>query len=102
MDRIVSRSSSLYRRATQAMPGGVNSPVRYYPPFPLFVASANGPRFTTVDGDDFLDYCMAYGALIEGHANREVVRAVQDAVEKGSIYGQPTEAEVELAETITS
>jgi glutamate-1-semialdehyde 2,1-aminomutase len=84
------------------MPGGVNSPVRYYPPYPLFVASAKGPRFQTVDGDQFLDYCMAYGALIDGHANREVVSAVQSAIEKGSIYGQPTEAEVELAETITS
>src|SRR5437773_12552329 len=45
---------------------------------------------------------MTYGALITGHASREVVEAVQNAVEKGSIYGQPTEAEVELAETISS
>jgi glutamate-1-semialdehyde 2,1-aminomutase len=102
MARLVSRSNSLYRRAIRAIPGGVNSPVRYYPPYPLFVASAKGSRFTTVEGDEFLDYCMAYGALIDGHANREVVRAVQGAIEKGSIYGQPTEAEVELAETITS
>jgi glutamate-1-semialdehyde 2,1-aminomutase len=102
MARLVSRSNSLYKRATRAIPGGVNSPVRYYPPYPLFIASAKGPRFTTVDGDEILDYCMAYGALIDGHANRDVVRAVQGAVKKGSIYGQPTEAEVELAETITS
>ena len=68
----------------------------------MFVASGKGPRFRTVDGDEFLDYCMAYGALIDGHANREVVRTVHGATEKGSIYGQPTEAEVELAETITS
>src|SRR5207247_9634796 len=85
-----------------AIPGGVNSPVRYYPPYPMFVAEAKGYKFRTVDGEEYLDYCMAYGALIVGHGSREVVEAVQNVVEKGSIYGQPTEAEVELAETISS
>ena len=102
MARLASKSRLLYRRASRAIPGGVNSPVRYYPPYPMFVAEAKGSKFRTVDGEEYLDYCMAYGALIDGHASREVVEAVQNAVEKGSIYGQPTEAEVELAETISS
>ena len=68
----------------------------------MFVARANGPRFTSTDRREYLDYCMAYGALIDGHARREVVEAVHGAVAKGSIYGQPTETEVELAETIIS
>jgi glutamate-1-semialdehyde 2,1-aminomutase len=50
-----------------------------------------------VDGEEFLDYCMAYGALLDGHAQEEVVEAVQEALDRGSIYGQPTEMEVELA-----
>jgi glutamate-1-semialdehyde 2,1-aminomutase len=84
------------------MPGGVNSPVRSYSPYPLFVASAKGSKFQTVDGQEYLDYCMAYGALIDGHVNAEVVDAVEEALERGCIYGQPTEMEVELAELIAS
>src|SRR6266566_4644274 len=76
-----SRSQQLYRRARQVIPGGVNSPVRNYSPYPLFVGSAKGSKFKTVDSQEYLDYCMAYGALIDG---------------------QPTEIEVELAELIAS
>jgi len=97
-----SRSQQLYRRARQFIPGGVNSPVRNYAPYPLFVASAKGPKFRTVDGQEYLDYCMAYGALIDGHARAEVIAAVEGALERGSIYGQPTEMEVELAELIAT
>jgi len=97
-----SRSHQLYRRAREVIPGGVNSPVRSYSPYPLFVASAKGSKFKTVDGQEYLDYCMAYGALIDGHAQAEVIDAVEQALEKGSIYGQPTEMEVELAELIAS
>jgi glutamate-1-semialdehyde 2,1-aminomutase len=97
-----SRSQQLYRRAREVIPDGVNSPVRNYSPYPLFVASAKGSKFKTVDSQEYLDYCMAYGALIDGHANAEIIDAVEEALEKGSIYGQPTEMEVELAELIAS
>ena len=96
------RSRELYRHAQHLIPGGVNSPVRRYDPFPLFVASAQGSRFKTVDGAEYLDYCMGYGALLHGHAFPKVVNAVKRAVEKGSIFGQPTEAEIKLASLITS
>src|SRR5215469_15682085 len=102
MARLISRSKRLYNRARQVIPAGVNSPVRYYPPYPMFIRSAKGPRFRTVDGEEFLDFCMAYGTLIDGHAPPDVVEAVQHTVQKGSIYGQPTEGEVELSETISS
>jgi glutamate-1-semialdehyde 2,1-aminomutase len=83
------------------MPGGVNSPVRRYSPYPLFVASAKGPRFTSSDGEEFLDYCMGYGALLDGHAPAEIIDSVKLVLDKGTVYGQPTEIEVELAELIT-
>ena len=100
--KLASKSEYLYKRARELIPGGVNSPVRYYSPYPLFVASAKGSRFRTVDGEEFLDYCMAYGALLDGHAYEEVVEAVQKALARGSLYGQPTEMEVELASLISS
>src|SRR5207245_1680820 len=100
--KLASKSEHLYKRARELIPGGVNSPVRYYSPYPLFVASAKGSRFRTVDGEEFLDYCMAYGALLDGHAPEEIVEAVQMALARGSLYGQPTEMEVELASLIKS
>src|SRR5712664_2291497 len=100
--KLASKSEHLYKRARELIPGGVNSPVRAYSPYPLFVASAKGSRFRTVDGEEFLDYCMAYGALLDGHAHEEVAQAVQNALSRGSIFGQPTEMEVELASLIRS
>jgi glutamate-1-semialdehyde 2,1-aminomutase len=100
--KLASRSEHLYKRAREIIPGGVNSPVRSYSPYPLYVASATGSRFRTVDGEEFLDYCMAYGALLDGHAREEVVEAVRSALAGGWIYGQPTEMEVELASLINS
>ena len=100
--KLASKSEHLYKRARDLIPGGVNSPVRNYSPYPLFIASAKGSRFVTVDGEEYLDYCMAYGALLDGHAKDEVIEAVQNALARGSIYGQPTEMEVELANLIKS
>src|SRR3989442_14062095 len=71
-------------------------------PYPLFVSSAKGSRFRSADGEDYLDYCMGYGALLNGHTPTDLAKAVKTAVDKGTIYGQPTEMEVELAELITS
>src|SRR3989442_3252179 len=95
--KLASKLEDLYRRARELIPGRVNSPVRNYSPYPLFVASAKGTSFRTVDGEEFLDYCMAYGALLDGHAQDDVVEAVEKALRTRSIYGQPTEMEVELA-----
>jgi glutamate-1-semialdehyde 2,1-aminomutase len=98
--KLASKSEHLYRRAREVIPGGVNSPVRDYAPYPLFVASAKDSRFRTVDGEEFLDYCLGYGALLDGHAQVEVIEVVQKALGRGSIYGQPTEMEVELASLV--
>src|SRR2546428_11469861 len=96
------KSNLLFKRARRLIPGGVNSPVRSYQPYPLFVTSAKGSRFRSADGEDYLDYCMGYGALLNGHTPTDLAKAVKTAVDKGTIYGQPTEMEVELAELITS
>jgi len=82
------------------MPGGVSSPVRAYPPYPRFVRSGKGSRIVDVDGKEYVDYCMAFGPLILGHAPAPVVRAVKRAVEDGSLFGAPTEKEVLLGEKI--
>lgn len=96
-------NQSLYGRAVQVLPGGVNSPVRAFGSVggsPYFVASASGARVTDVEGRTFIDYVQSYGASILGHANPAVVEAVRAAALQGTTFGAPTRAEVELAELV--
>ncbi|MGB9914296.1 MAG: glutamate-1-semialdehyde 2,1-aminomutase [Candidatus Bathyarchaeales archaeon] len=96
----MTRSEELFEKAKRLMPGGVNSPVRAFQPYPFFTKRAYGSRLVDVDGNEYIDYCMAYGALLLGHAHPSVVEAVRAQLENGSLFGTPTEQEVELAELI--
>ena len=90
----------MFEKAKRLMPGGVNSPVRAFQPFPFFTKRAFGSKLVDVDGKEYIDYCLAYGPLILGHANPVVAEAVKSQLENGSLYGTPTKQEVELAELI--
>lgn len=99
----IERSSALYRRAVQVMPGGVNSPVRAFRGVggdPLFIARGEGPYLFDADGNRYVDYVMSWGPLILGHAHPAVVEAVQRQASCGTSYGAPTELEIELAERV--
>jgi glutamate-1-semialdehyde 2,1-aminomutase len=95
------RSQELFKRAKKVLPGGVNSPVRAFKPYPFFVDKAKGSRIHSVDGDSYIDYCMAYGPLIFGHTFNGVLNAVKEQLGKGTLYGVPTENEVKFAELIS-
>jgi glutamate-1-semialdehyde 2,1-aminomutase len=96
--------SDLYRRALELIPGGVNSPVRAMRAVgldePFFVARADGAYLEDVDGNRYLDWVLSWGPLLFGHADRETVDAVREAAFRGTSFGAPTEAEVELAAEI--
>ena len=99
----MTRSEELFERAQVTIPGGVNSPVRAFGGVggtPVFVASAEGPRFTDADGNDYIDLVQSWGALLFGHARAEIVEAATVAARLGTSFGAPTELEVELAERI--
>lgn len=99
----VDQNAVLFERAQKTIPGGVNSPVRAFRQvggIPRFVAKANGPYFWDVNGQRYIDLIMSWGPMIAGHANPEVVAAVQKAAETSFSYGAPTEGEIELAERI--
>lgn len=100
-----SESNRLYRRALARIPGGVNSPVRAFRAVggdPIFVARAAGARLEDVDGNTYIDYVLSWGALLAGHAEPDVVRALAAAAERGTSYGTPCPPEVELAERVAS
>lgn len=93
-------SKSLYEKAREVIPGGVNSPVRAYKPYPFFASHASGSRIYDVDGNCYIDYCMAYGALLFGHAYSEIINAVKEQLNRGTLYGTPTEKEITLSKLI--
>jgi glutamate-1-semialdehyde 2,1-aminomutase len=90
-------SENLFETAKTMMPGGVSSPVRAIKPYPFYTGSAAGSHITTVDGEDLIDCCMAYGPLILGHAHPEISGAIREQLEKGWLYGTPSPLEPELA-----
>ncbi|MBF0460660.1 MAG: glutamate-1-semialdehyde 2,1-aminomutase [Magnetococcales bacterium] len=99
----MTRSETLFNRARQVIPGGVNSPVRAFKSVggtPPFIARAQGALLTDVDGRTYIDYVGSWGPMIVGHAHPQVVAAVQAAAAQGTSFGAPTEAEVLLAEKI--
>lgn len=98
-------SATLFERALGVIPGGVNSPVRAFSSVggtPRFVRRGHGPELEDADGNRYVDLVNSWGPLLFGHARREVLDAATAALERGSSFGAPTEAEVELAEAIAA
>jgi glutamate-1-semialdehyde 2,1-aminomutase len=97
------RSAEAFAHAQQVTPGGVNSPVRAFLSVggtPRFIASAHGPYLYDLDGNELVDLVCSWGPMLLGHAHPEVIAAVAEAASRGTSYGAPTLAEVELAAEI--
>lgn len=104
-DRSTEVSRRLFEAARRVIPGGVNSPVRSFRSVggePIFAARAAGARLWDADGNAYVDYIGSWGPMILGHAHPEVLEAVAGAMARGTSYGVPTAAEVELAEAIVA
>ncbi|MEJ7797783.1 MAG: glutamate-1-semialdehyde 2,1-aminomutase [Solirubrobacteraceae bacterium] len=97
------RSAEHYARALACLPGGVNSPVRAMRSIgrdPIFVERAEGAELIDVDDNRYVDWVCSWGPLIHGHAHPQIVAAVCEAARRGTTFGAPTVAEVELAEEV--
>ncbi|RPD48437.1 glutamate-1-semialdehyde-2,1-aminomutase [Hymenobacter sediminis] len=102
-DLTLTTSDTLFTRAKNHIPGGVNSPVRAFRAVgghPVFMQSAKGAWLTDVDGNRYLDFINSWGPMILGHAPQLVLDAVQQAVQGSLSFGAPTRREVEMAELI--
>jgi glutamate-1-semialdehyde 2,1-aminomutase len=97
----LNKSENVFERAKKVIPGGVNSPVRAFEPYPFFVQRAQGSKLYDADNKNYVDYCNAYGAMLLGHAHPEIMKAVKEQLPMGWLYGAPTEREVEFAELIS-
>ena len=91
------KSTELFARAQRVIPGGVNSPVRAFRAVggdPIFIARAEGAYLFDADGAKYTDYIGSWGPMILGHAHPDVLRAIAEALPRGTSYGAPTELEV--------
>lgn len=95
------RSEALYEEALQHIVGGVNSPSRSYKAVgggaPVFMKRAEGAYFYDVDDNRYIDYLAAYGPIITGHAHPHITEAIVRAAQNGTLYGTPTELEIQMA-----
>ncbi|HEV2261540.1 MAG TPA: glutamate-1-semialdehyde 2,1-aminomutase [Candidatus Rubrimentiphilum sp.] len=99
------RSISAFTRARDIIAGGVNSPVRAFRSVggsPVFMQRGSGALLYDIDGHEYIDYVLSWGALILGHAHPAVVKAIVQAAGRGTSFGTPTEGESELGELIRS
>jgi glutamate-1-semialdehyde 2,1-aminomutase len=97
------KSQKLFERATQILPGGVDSPVRAFQAVggtPLFIHRAAGAVIEDVDGNRFIDYVMSWGPLIHGHAPRALIKAIAATARRGTSFGAPSPLEHELGEAV--
>jgi len=99
------RSRTLFERSQHLIPGGVNSPVRAFRAVggtPLFIREGRGSRITDEDGRQYIDYVGSWGPLILGHADPDVLGAVNAVAARGLSFGAPTALELEMAEMLTT
>ncbi|MEP0355444.1 glutamate-1-semialdehyde 2,1-aminomutase [Paraglaciecola sp.] len=98
------KSESLFTRAKEHIPGGVNSPVRAFKAVggtPPFISKADGPYLYDADGKRYIDYVQSWGPMVLGHNNPKIRQAVINAAQDGLSFGAPTEIEVQMAEKVS-
>ena len=99
----MAKNSKSFQNAKKVIPGGVNSPVRAFKAVaanPIFIEKAKGQYLYDIEGRKYLDYCLSWGPLILGHANKQILDHVKKVMAKGTTFGIPTELETQLADMI--
>ena len=97
------KSIEAFKKAQQLIPGGVNSPVRAFRSVhlnPVFIQKGKGSTITDIDGNHYIDFLSSWGPLIFGHAHEAIISAINEAAQRGTSYGAPTEYETRMAELI--
>jgi glutamate-1-semialdehyde 2,1-aminomutase len=95
-------SRKLFNDSRKVIPSGVNSPVRYFEPYPFFTKKSRGSHIWDEDENRYIDFCNGYGALLLGHRRKEIIQAVSKQLTLGTLYCTPTQLEIELSKLIIS
>jgi glutamate-1-semialdehyde 2,1-aminomutase len=93
-------SQAATTRARAVLPLGVPSSFQAYDPHPIVVRHAAGSRMVDVDGNEYVDYDMGFGALFAGHMHPAVRAAVEAQLDDGTLYVTPCELDADVAELL--
>jgi glutamate-1-semialdehyde 2,1-aminomutase len=99
-ERRTPKSAEAHRKNLKRIPMGVASNYRAYDPWPIFVKEAIGSKFRDLDGNEYIDHNLTFGALMAGHCHPAVMKAVEKRLSTGTMFGMPHDMEWELAEEI--
>lgn len=94
------KSREHQKKAVELLPGGVESNIRLFKPYPFVSRRAEGPYIYDIDGNKLIDYTLGYGPLILGHKHPKVVKAVKEQIDRGSMFGSPTELPARYVEQL--
>jgi len=94
------KSAESHKKNLKRIPLGVASNYRAYDPYPIFAKEGHAGHFTDLDGNDYIDHNLCFGALMAGHCHPAVMKAVEPRLRLGTIFGMPHDMEWELAEEI--
>lgn len=93
-------SKRLWESAKEKLPSGSSRTSIFYPPYPSYAQRSSGSRIVDVDGNERIDYCFNFTSLILGHQHPSIIKAVANQLEKGMVFGAPTELEIAHAEAV--
>ena len=99
-ERRTPKSAEAHKKNLKRIPLGVASNYRAYDPWPIFVKEASGSKFRDLDGNEYIDYNLTFGALMAGHCHPAVMKAVEKRLSTGTMYGMPHTLEYDLADEI--
>jgi glutamate-1-semialdehyde 2,1-aminomutase len=97
-----SKSAEYYQKACEMIPGGVTANIKYFAPHPIVMKKGKGSKLYDLDGNEYIDYLLSYGALILGHGHPDVLHAVENQIKDAgtTIFGTPHELETIMAQTL--
>src|SRR5689334_11850136 len=99
-ERRTPKSAAAHKKNLKRIPLGVASNYRAYDPYPIFVKEGKGSKIRDVDGNEYIDHNLCFGALMAGHCHPAIVKAIEKALYAGTTFGMPHDMEWELAEEI--
>src|ERR1700749_2769093 len=99
-ERRTPKSAEAHKRNLKRIPLGVASNYRAYDPYPIFVKEGSGSHFRDLDGNEYIDHNLCFGALMAGHCHPAVMKAVEKRLSTGTMFGMPHDMEWELAEEL--
>lgn len=94
------KSGEYFEKISKIIPGGVNTAIQFFRPYPLYMARGFGGKLWDLDGREYVDHCLGYGAMTAGHANPVIIEAISEQVKKGTLLGFQAEGAYELAQEL--